>query len=87
MEKETPKKKAVIRKRNEDKSIRNCRKRMYHAKFRMTKPVSKRLASIQGLCYAYGNKESLADLFEYVALPAFEKYVAKYAKKAKAERK
>ena len=87
MKKETSKKKAVIRKRNEDKSVGNCRRRMYHAKFRMTRFVSKRLASIQGLCFAYGNKETLADLFENVALPAMEKYVEKYARKAKAERK
>lgn len=87
MAKETPKKKAVIRKRKEDKSVGIGRARKYHAKVRMTEKVSKRLASIQGLCFAYGNKETLADLFEFVALPAFEKFVAKYAKKAKAERK
>ena len=75
-------KKPVIRKRN----IVDNQRRPYIARVRMTSRVSKSLASIQGLCRAFGNKESLADLIEKVALPAIEKYVEPYADKAKKAR-
>jgi hypothetical protein len=78
MSKET--KKRVIRKRN---IVDEGRTRPYIARVRMSKAISSKLASIQGLCYAFGNKESLAELFEKVAMPAFAKFVEKYAEKAR----
>ena len=52
----------------------------------MTRETSNRLASIQGLVRAFGNGESIADLFERVAMPAFRAYVAGYAERARAAR-
>lgn len=53
---------------------------------RATKCVSNRFASIQGLIFRYGNKETIADLFENICIPALEEYVKPYAERAKADR-
>lgn len=53
---------------------------------RATERVSNRFASIQGLIFRYGNKETIADLFENICIPALEEYVKPYAEKAKADR-
>lgn len=55
-------------------------------RFRMTKETSARLASIQGLIYRYGERETLAELFEKVCLPALAEYVKPYAEKARLDR-
>ena len=52
-------------------------------RFRMTQEVSSKLASIQGLVFRYGMKETLAELFEKVCMPALQEYVKPYAKKAR----
>lgn len=72
--------KRVIRKRN---IVDEGRTRPYMARVRMNKATSSSLASIQGLCFAFGNKETLAELFEKVAMPALKKYVEGYAEKAR----
>lgn len=72
-------KKIYIRKRNEhDGKVRS-----YFAKVRMNRDTSKELASIQGLCYAFGERESLATLFEKVAMPALRRHAKRYAEKAR----
>lgn len=75
--------KRVIRRRNatNESSTRAC-----VARFRMTQRISSELASIQGLCWRYGKRETLAELFERVAMPAFRAHVRPYADRAKAER-
>lgn len=50
---------------------------------RMTDRVSAETASIQGLCYAFGQRESIAELWEKVALPALREYVRGYADRAR----
>jgi len=52
------------------------------AHIRMKRSVSADLMKYQGLCYKFGNKESLRFLFEKVCMPAISKYVERYAKKA-----
>ncbi len=76
--------KRVIRKRNptDESSTRTC-----VARFRMTQRLSGELASIQGLCWRYGKRETLAELFERVAMPAFREHVRPYADRARDERK
>ena len=56
------------------------------ATIRMTPAMSNRLASVQGLCHAHGEQETLAKLWEDVAFPAIERFVRKYALRAKAAR-
>ena len=53
---------------------------------RATERVSNRFASIQGLIFRYGKKETIADLFENICIPALEEYVRPYAERAKADR-
>lgn len=53
---------------------------------RMSEATSNRLASIQGLIFRFGHKETMADLFESVMLPALEMYVRPYADKAGEQR-
>lgn len=53
---------------------------------RATERVSNRFASIQGLIFRYGKKETIADLFENICIPALEEYVKPYAERAKADR-
>lgn len=52
---------------------------------RATERVSNKFASIQGLIFRYGKKETIADLFENICIPALEEYVKPYAEKAKAD--
>ena len=73
----------VIRKRN---PTEESNPRPYCAKVRATRRVSGELASIQGLCWRYGKRETLADLFETACMPALADYVAKYADAAKTAR-
>jgi len=73
----------VIRRRS---ATGGCRTRACIARFRMTQRLSSELASIQGLCWRYGKRETLAELFERVAMPAFRAHVRPYADRAKAER-
>lgn len=53
---------------------------------RVTERVSNKVASIQGLCRAWGKRETLADLWEAVCMPALADYVRPYADRAKADR-
>lgn len=53
---------------------------------RMTRELSGKVASIQGLMFKYGGRETMADVFEKVLFPALQSYVAPYAKRAKADR-
>lgn len=53
---------------------------------RATERVSNRFASIQGLIFRYGKKETIADLFENICIPALEEYVKPYAERANADR-
>ena len=61
--------------------------RPYGVRIRVTRDVSARLASIQGLCWRYGKRETLAELFERVAMPALREHVRPYADRARDERK
>ena len=72
----------VIRKRNPTDDHR----RGYVARFRMTSAISHSLASMQGLCRRYGKRETLADLWETVCMPALIEYVSPYADKAREDR-
>ena len=73
----------VIRKRN----VTDEARRGYVARFRMTQRISGELASIQGLCWRYGKRETLADLWEAVCMPALREHVRPYADRARDERK
>ena len=53
---------------------------------RATERISNKFASIQGLIFRYGNKETIADLFENICIPALEEYVKPYAERAKSDR-
>ena len=44
------------------------------------------MASIQGLIWRYGKRETMAELFESVCLPALAEYVKPYAEQAKLDR-
>ena len=56
------------------------------ARIRMTRRVSAELASLQGLFWRYGKRETLADLWETVCMPALREYARPYAARAKADR-
>ena len=60
--------------------------RTHCARVRMTAKTSAQLASIQGLCWRFGKRETLADLFEHVALPAIQAHVRPYADQAREAR-
>lgn len=74
----------VIRKRN---PTEESDPHPFCARVRMTRRVSGELASIQGLCWRYGNRETLAELWERVCMPALIKHVRPYADRARDERK
>ena len=76
-------KRRVIRRRNLNTGSGT---RPYCMRIRATREVSARLASIQGLCRRYGARETLADLFEDVCMPALRDYVRPYADRAREER-
>lgn len=71
---------AYVRKRNEGAG--EAWERRYSMHIRMKREVSKELASMQGLCLAHGKRETLADLFEEVAMPALRRHVRRYAQRA-----
>ena len=73
----------VIRKRN----VTDEARRGYVARFRMTQRISGEQASIQGFCWRYGKRETLADLFENVCMPALREHVRPYADRAREDRK
>ena len=52
---------------------------------RMTRELSSKVASIQGLIFKYGRNETMADIFEKVLFPALQSYVAPYVERAKAD--
>lgn len=53
---------------------------------RMTRELSAKVASIQGLIYKYGKRETMADIFENVLFPVLSAYVAPLVELAKADR-
>lgn len=73
----------VRHRRNTQGSVSRPRK----IEIRASERVSNELASIQGLIYRFGRRETMADLFEYIMLPALRAYVGKYAEAARTERK
>lgn len=76
-------KREYVRKRHDHQgSVLRPRK----MEIRMSESTSNRLASIQGLIFRFGHKETMADLFESVMLPALEIYVKPYAEKATEQR-
>jgi len=80
---ETNERRRAVRRRNLNTGSET---RPYGVRIRATREVSARLASLQGLCWRYGKRETLADLFEAVCMPALADYVRPYADRAKAER-
>lgn len=53
---------------------------------RISPKTSANLMKYQGLCYKFGDGESLQILFERVCMPAISAYVARYAKLAEIAR-
>ena len=53
---------------------------------RMTRELSAKVASIQGLIYKYGKRETMADIFENVLFPVLSAYVTPLVEQAKADR-
>ena len=82
-DKETNEGRRVVRRRNLNTGSVT---RPYGVRVRVTREVSARHASIQGLCWSYGKRETLADMFEAVCMPALADYVRPYADRAKAVR-
>lgn len=72
----------VRRRRNTQGSVSRPRK----IEIRASERVSNEIASIQGLIYRFGRRETMADLFEFVMLPALRAYVGRYAEAARKER-
>ena len=83
MPKDNEERKRVVRRRNVNEGSST---RPYGVRIRVTRAISARLASMQGLCHAHGRRETLAELWETVCMPALADYVRPYADKAKAER-
>lgn len=72
----------VRRRHNTQGSVLRPRK----IEIRATERVSGEMASIQGLIHRFGHRETIAELFEIVMLPALREYVKPYAEKAREER-
>lgn len=53
---------------------------------RLTRELSSKVSSIQGLIFKYSKRETMADIFEKVLFPALQAYVAPYVERAKADR-
>lgn len=53
---------------------------------RLTRELSSKIASIQGLIFKYGGKRTMADIFEKVLFPVLSAYVAPLVERAKADR-
>ena len=60
--------------------------RAYGVHIRLAKRLSSELASIQGLCWRYGKRETLAELWEAVCMPALRAHVRPYADRAREDR-
>ena len=60
--------------------------RSHVVRIRLTAKASGQLASLQGLCWRYGKRESLASLFKSVCLPALREHVREYADRAREDR-
>ena len=60
--------------------------RAYGVHIRLTKRLSSELASIQGLCWRYGERETLAVMWEAVCMPALREHVRPYADRAREDR-
>lgn len=82
-EKNLEKRRVIRRRKPTDGSLA----RAVIARFRMTQRISSELASIQGLCWRYGKREKMADLWETVCMPALRDYVRPYADRAREDRK
>ena len=61
--------------------------RTHCVRVRMTAKTSNLLASLQGLCWRFGKRETLAELWESVLMPALRAHVRPYADRARDERK
>ena len=61
-------------------------KRTRKVTIRCTERISNELASMQGLMYAFGRREKLADIWEAFLMPFLRTYVKPYAAKAEAKR-
>lgn len=82
MENNESKRRCVRRRTLNEGSVTRPRK----LQIRATVEVSNEVASIQGLIFKYGHKETLADIFENILLPRLREYVRPYAAMAKTER-
>lgn len=82
MNDETEKRRCVRRRTLNEGSVTRPRK----LQIRATVAVSNEVASIQGLIFKYGHKETLADIFENVLLPRLKEYVRPYVDMARADR-
>lgn len=79
-----------------DTTERRCVRRRSHnfgsvtrprkMEIRLTKELSSEVASIQGLIYKYGKRETMADIFEKVLFPVLRSYVVPYVEQAKVDR-
>ena len=77
---------ATRRRRRKRRAQAGSSARTHCARVRMTAKTSNLLASLQGLCWRYGRHETLADLFERVALPAIQAHVRPYVEQAREAR-
>jgi hypothetical protein len=82
MNEENEKRRFVRRRTLNEGSVTRPRK----LQIRATVAVSNEVASIQGLIFKYGHKETLADIFESVLLPRLKEYVRPYVDMARADR-
>jgi len=80
---------------NETTEHRCVRRRTYNRgsvtrprkmEIRLTQGLSGKVASIQGLIYKYGKRETMADIFENVLFPVLSAYVAPLVERARADR-
>ena len=79
---ETTERQCVRRRSHNFGSVTRPRK----MEIRLTRELSSKVASIQGLIYKYGKRETMADIFETVLFPVLRSYVAPYVERAKADR-
>ena len=76
-------KRSPIRKRHDNEG---SERRIRKVTIRLTERLSNELASIQGLIYAFGKQEPMADIFEHRLMPVLRHYVRPYAIEAKKAR-
>ena len=77
-------KRSPIRKRHDNEG---SERRIRKVTIRLTERLSNELASIQGLIYAFGNQEPMADIFEQRLMPVLRAYVHPYAVRARNSRR